>query len=42
VKAIAEILFAARVNDLDGIQRVRVSDDDTAGSQSDYIEEASR
>ena len=39
VKAIAEILFAARVNDLDGIQRVRVSDDDTAGLQSDYIDE---
>ena len=39
VKAIAEILFAARVNDLDSIQRVRVSDDDTAGLQSDYIDE---
>jgi hypothetical protein len=40
VKAIAEILFAARVNDLIGIQRVRVSDDDAAGSvQSDYIDE---
>jgi hypothetical protein len=39
VKAISEILFAARVNDLDGIQRVRVSDDDTAGLQSDYIEQ---
>ncbi len=41
VKAIAEILFAARVNSLDGIQRVRVSDDDVAGSQSDYIAEVS-
>jgi hypothetical protein len=39
VKAIAEILFAARVNELDGIQRVRVSEDDAAGLQSDYIEE---
>jgi hypothetical protein len=39
VKAIAEIFFAARVNDLDSIQRVRVSDDDTAGLQSDYIDE---
>jgi hypothetical protein len=40
VKAIAEILFAARVNDLVSIQRVRVSDDDaTSGSQSDYIEQ---
>ena len=38
VKAIAEVLFAARVNDLDSIQRVRVSEDDTAGLQSDYIE----
>ena len=37
VKTIAEILFAARVNSLDSIQRVRVSDDDVAGSQSDYI-----
>ena len=39
VKAIAEILFAAKVNNLDGIQRVRVSDDDTSGLQSDYIEQ---
>lgn len=39
VKAITEILFAARVNDLDSIQRVRVSDDDLAGLQSDYIDE---
>jgi len=38
VKTIAEILFAARVNSLDGIQRVRVSSDDTAGSQADYFE----
>ncbi|MGO8838630.1 MAG: hypothetical protein ACLQAH_06455 [Limisphaerales bacterium] len=38
VKAISEILFAARVNSLDGIQRVRVSDDDAAGPQSDYFE----
>lgn len=37
VKTISEILFAARVNSLDSIQRVRVSDDDLAGSQSDYI-----
>src|SRR5665213_962655 len=39
VKAISEILFAARVNDLESIQRVRVSDDDTAGLASDYIDE---
>ena len=36
VKTISEILFAARVNSLDGIQRNRVSDDDTAGPQTDY------
>ena len=39
VKTISEILFASRVNSLDGIQRVRVSDDDTAGPQTDYINE---
>ena len=39
VKAIAEVLFDARVNSLDNIQRVRVSDDDlTGGLQSDYTE----
>jgi len=39
VKAIAEVLFAARVNNLDSIQRVRVSDDDiNGGLQSDYID----
>jgi hypothetical protein len=37
VKTISEVLFASRVNSLDGIQRTRVSDDDTAGPQSDYI-----
>lgn len=40
VKTIAEILFAARVNSLDSIQRMRVSDDDIAGSQTDYIADA--
>jgi hypothetical protein len=39
VKTISEILFAARVNNLDSIQRVRVSEDDTSGLQSDYIEQ---
>jgi len=39
VKAIAEILFAARVNAIDSIQRVPVSDDDaTGGLQSDYTD----
>ena len=41
VKAISEVLFAARVNAFDSIQRVRVSEDDKAGLQSDYIEEQS-
>ena len=39
VRAMCEILFATRINDLDGIQRVRVSDDDLTGPQSDYIDE---
>jgi hypothetical protein len=38
VKTIASILFAARVNALDSIQRVRVSEDDAQGLQSDYTE----
>jgi hypothetical protein len=41
VKTISEILFAARVNWLDGVQRARVSDDDMAGPASDYIDEHS-
>ena len=39
VKAISEILFAAGVNQLDGIQRVRVSDDDVNGPQTDYLDD---
>jgi uncharacterized protein YaiE (UPF0345 family) len=39
VKAVSEILFEARVNSLDGVQRSRVSDDDASGPQSDYIDE---
>ena len=39
VKAIAETVFSARVNALDSIQRTRVSADDSAGSQGDYIDE---
>jgi len=38
VKAIADVLFAARVNGLDAIQRMKVSDDDAAGG-ADYIED---
>jgi hypothetical protein len=41
VKTISEILFAARVNALDGLQRVRVSDDDVAGPQADYFDDQS-
>lgn len=39
VKAIAEIIFGAHVNALEGIQRLRVSDDDTAGQATDYIDD---
>jgi hypothetical protein len=39
VKALSEILFAARINAIDGIQRVRVSDDDAAGPMSDYTDQ---
>jgi hypothetical protein len=42
VKTISEILFGARINSLDSVQRVRVSDDDAAGPQSDYIDENSQ
>jgi hypothetical protein len=41
VKTIAEILYAARVNALDGIQRVRISDDDATGPQADYFDNQS-
>ena len=41
VKTIAEVLFAARVNALDGIQRVRISDDDVTGPQADYLDDHS-
>lgn len=37
VKAICEILFSAKINALDGIQRESVSDNDAAGPQSDYL-----
>jgi type II secretory pathway pseudopilin PulG len=39
VKAVCEILYAARVNSLDGVRRVRVSNDDTGGPQSDYLDQ---
>lgn len=42
VKAIAETLFSARVNSLDGIQRVRVSDDDVGSEalEADYTDKS--
>jgi hypothetical protein len=39
VKTISEILFGAGVNALDGIQRVRVSDDDASGPLPDYLDD---
>ena len=38
VKVIAETLFGAKINAIDSIQRVRVSDDDTGGPQADYLD----
>lgn len=37
VKTISEIIFASQVNQFDGVQRLRVSDDDATGPASDYI-----
>jgi len=36
-KAITGILYVAQINTLENLQRIRVSDDDNAGQQSDYI-----
>jgi hypothetical protein len=41
VKAICEILFAAKINSLDNLRRVRVSGDDAGGPQSDYLNSTS-
>lgn len=41
VKALCDVLINAKVNSLDGIQRSRVSPDDAAGPQTDYIQLAS-
>jgi hypothetical protein len=41
VKAVCEILFAAKINSLDNLRRTRVSDDDTGGPQSDYFDASS-
>lgn len=40
VKMICEMLYEAKINFLDGIRRVRVSDDDTGGPQADYIDQS--
>jgi hypothetical protein len=40
IKAICGVLFAAKVNSLDNLQRVPVSADDAAGSPSDYLGES--
>ena len=37
IKALCNILFNAKINALDSIQREMVSDNDTAGPQSDYL-----
>jgi hypothetical protein len=39
VKAIAEVLFAAGINALDGVQRLRVSPDDAGGPATDYLDD---
>jgi hypothetical protein len=39
VKAICDVLFDAKINGIDSIQREVVSDNDTAGPQSDYLVE---
>ncbi|HLX95572.1 MAG TPA: Amuc_1100 family pilus-like protein [Verrucomicrobiae bacterium] len=39
VKVISEILYAAKINSLDGVRRVRVSNDDASGPQSDYLDQ---
>jgi hypothetical protein len=40
VKTISEILYAAKINSLDGFRRVHVSEDDVHGPQSDYLNES--
>jgi hypothetical protein len=39
VKAICDVLFTAKINGIDSIQREVVSDNDAAGPQSDYLAE---
>lgn len=42
VKAICDVLFAAKINGIDGIQREFVSENDNTGPQADYLTEKSR
>ena len=42
VKAICDILFAAKINGIDSIRREIISDNDTAGPQADYLNEKTR
>lgn len=41
VTTILDIIFSTRVNELDGIQRVPVADEDAGGSSSDYTSDRS-
>lgn len=41
VKAISEVLLQARINALEGLRRERVSEDDSKGPPTDYLEERS-
>ena len=41
VKTICDVLFQARINSLDNLRRERVSADDAAGPQTDYLEQKS-
>ena len=42
VKAICDVLFDAKINTLDGIQREMISDNDATGPQSDYLADKSQ
>jgi len=39
VKVICEMLYTTRINSLDDVRRVRVSNDDASGPQSDYLDQ---
>ena len=41
IKALCDILFDAKINALDGIQREMISDNDATGPQSDYLADKS-